>query len=81
MVYKQKLTKIGNSVGVILPKELRNTLGIDLGAEVYLETNLDNKTVVLNSSKPNNKIEPQFFELVKEVDKQYSSALKELASK
>jgi putative addiction module antidote len=81
MTYRQKLTKIGNSIGIVIPKDIRNLLGIGLGSEVYLEPGLDNKTIVLNSKEQKTSIDPQFFELVKDVDKQYSKALKELASK
>lgn len=81
MTYKQKLTKIGNSVGIVIPKELRNLLGIDVGSELYLENSMDNKTIILNSEKPSQEVDPQFFELLKEVDKQYSASLKELSSK
>ncbi len=81
MIFKQKLTKIGNSIGIVIPKDIRDLLGIDLGTEVYLEPGINNKTVILNPKKPNTKIDPQFFELVKTIDKQYSTALRELASK
>jgi len=81
MTYKQKLTKIGNSVGIVIPKEIRDFLGIDVGSELYLETGIDNKTIVLNHEKPGTKVDPSFFELIKKIDKQYSTALKKLASK
>ena len=80
MTYKQKITKIGKSMGIIIPKEIRDSLGITLDTELYLEPGADNKTIVLSSEKPDTVIDPQFFELVKKVDKQYSVALKELAT-
>ncbi len=81
MVFNQKLTKIGNSVGIVIPKDLRKLLGIDVGSELYIEGGADQKTIILNKEKPSTKVDPQFFELVKKVDKQYENALRELASK
>src|SRR3990167_2652977 len=37
MTYKQRLTKIGNSVGIIIPKPLLDTLGLEVGKELSLE--------------------------------------------
>ena len=45
MTYKQKLTKIGNSVGLIIPKQLLDSLGLDVGKEVFLEQ-VQNKVIV-----------------------------------
>jgi putative addiction module antidote len=81
MVLKQKITKIGNSMGIIIPKEIRNALGIDLNTEFYLKPGADNKTIILDKEKPETKVDPQFYKLVKSVGKQYHSALKELANK
>ncbi|EKD96282.1 MAG: hypothetical protein ACD_24C00110G0002 [uncultured bacterium] len=81
MVFKQKLTKIGNSIGVIFPKEIRDLLGIDLGSEVYIQPGLDEKTLIVNVKEPTSKVDPQFFELVKKVTQQYSNALRELSKK
>jgi putative addiction module antidote len=81
MTYKQKLTKIGNSAGIIIPKDMRELLGIKLGAEIYIHPSSDNKTLILNPQKPTPDIDPQFFDLVKKVDEKYSRALQELASK
>lgn len=81
MTYQQKLTKIGNSIGIVIPKEIRDLLKIELGSEIYLEPGVDKKTLTLNTEKPTTKVDPQFFELVKSIDKQYSAALKELAAK
>ena len=81
MVFKQKLTKIGNSIGVIFPKEIRDLVGIDLGSEVYIQPGLDEKTLIVNVKEPTSKVDPQFFELVKKVTQQYSNALRELSKK
>lgn len=81
MYFKQKLTKIGNSIGVVFPKEIRDLLGVNLGSEVYIQPGLDANTLIVNVKEPKSKIDPQFFELVKSVDQQYSKALSELSKK
>jgi len=81
MKYKQKLTKIGNSVGVIIPKEIRDAFVIGAGTEVFLEPSKVDRSIAINIESPGNKIDPKFFELVKSIDNQYSQALKQLASK
>ena len=81
MYFKQKLTKIGNSIGVVFPKEIRDLLGVNLGSEVYIQSGLDANTLIVNVKEPKSKIDPQFFELVKSVDQQYSKALSELSKK
>jgi len=81
MTHKQKIMKIGNSMGIIIPKEIRDSLSITLGTELYLELGADKKTIVLNSEEPDTRVDPQFFELVKRVDEQYSAALRKLSAK
>ena len=81
MTYRQKLTKIGNSVGILLPKNLRDILGVDVGSEIVLEVNEEAKTLTFSRNEQKGKVDPHFFELMKSVTKQYSAALKELASK
>jgi len=81
MKYKQKLTKIGNSVGVVIPKEIRDIFEISAGSEVFLEPSRLGKSIIINVESLGKKIDPQFFNLVKSIDNQYSQALKQLASK
>ncbi len=81
MAYKQKLTKIGNSVGIIIPKKIRNKLNLNVDSEVYLEPRETDESIVLTKRAPKTKLDPNFFKIVKEVDKKYSQALEELANK
>ena len=84
MVYRQKLTKIGNSVGVVLPKTLRVGLKLDLKKEIYLEDDLESGTIVISTklkNKISGKVSHDFYNLMKSVTNKYSSALKELADK
>lgn len=77
MTYKQKLTKIGNSVGIIIPKQLLESLGLDVGSEIYLEQVQDK--VVLDKNETTS-ITPEFLKVAESVGNRYSSAFKELAS-
>ncbi len=69
-----KLTQIGNSVGVILPKELVNKLGIGKGDTVYAIEQPDG--VRLTTADPD--FEAQ-MEVARGVMKRWRNVLRELA--
>lgn len=77
MTYKQKLTKIGNSVGIIIPKQLLESLGLRAGNEVYLEQVQDK--VILDKNETTS-VAPEFLKVAESVGERYSQAFKELAS-
>ena len=76
MNYKQKLTKIGNSVGLILPKPLLDSLGLSIGKEVFLEQ-VQNKVIV--NTQENSSISPEFLQVAESIGKRYSAVFEELA--
>ena len=76
MNYKQKLTKIGNSVGLILPKALLDSLGLDIGSDIYLEQIQDKVILEKENSET---VSPDFLKIAESVGKRYKSAFKELA--
>ena len=78
MTYKQKLTKIGNSVGIILPKQLLDSLGMGLGTEIYVEQ-VQEKIIL--EKEISSSVSPEFLRIAEKVGKKYSSAFEELASK
>lgn len=78
MTYKQKLTKIGNSVGVILPKVLLDSLGLKEGNELYIE-NIKDKIVLKTDNS--DYISPEFLKVAEGVGKKYKTTFEELASK
>jgi len=69
-----KLTTIGNSVGVILPKELLTKLGVDKGDTLYTTDTPDG--VVLSTRDPT--FEAQ-LEIARELMKKRRAVLRELA--
>jgi putative addiction module antidote len=69
-----KLTKIGNSTGVVLPKEVLAKLNVEQGDTVYLTEAADGMRI--------NPYDPDFerqMALARRVSKQRRNALRELA--
>jgi len=77
MTYKQKLTKIGNSVGIIIPKQLLESLGLNVGNEIYLVQVQDR--VVLDKNEAAS-VSPEFLKVAESIGDRYSKAFEELAS-
>ena len=77
MTYRQKLTKIGNSVGIILPKQLLDTLNLDIGEELYIE-NVQDKIVM--EREKTSAVSPEFLKIAENIGKKYKDAFKELAN-
>ena len=77
-----KLIKIGNSVGVTLPKKLLALLNMQQGEEVFVETDLKNRSIIIKSmSVARNEVNPNVVEGMNKFTKRYSKALKNLADK
>jgi putative addiction module antidote len=69
-----KITKIGNSAGIILSKELLATLNVDIGDEVSLTMNDDGVTLT--------PVDPEFEEemrLARQIMRERVKVLRELA--
>lgn len=77
MTYRQKLTRIGNSVGIILPKQLLDTLNLDIGEELYIEDVQDK--IVMQREKAS-AVSPEFLKIAGNIGKKYKAAFKELAN-
>ncbi|MFM9880045.1 MAG: AbrB/MazE/SpoVT family DNA-binding domain-containing protein [Burkholderiaceae bacterium] len=69
-----KLTQIGNSVGVILPKELLARMQLEKGDEIYLTDNPDG--LRLTAHNPNFEVQMQ---AARGIMKQRRAVLRELA--
>ena len=82
MVYKQKLTKIGNSYGITIPKALRDKLKLKPEKDVFL-INEDDSDILTLSDKPvlQTDVTPDFQRLLQRASTTYSKALTELAKK
>lgn len=72
---KLELKRIGNSTGLILPKELLARLGLEQGDSVFL-TEMPDKTVKLSVYNPEHS---RVMEIGREVFREYRETFKALA--
>ena len=87
-MFTQKLYRNGNSVAVTIPKPLLEEMNLKEGSEVWLEKNvqtgalqISDKEKVNKESQPESSVTPEFMKWLKDFNKQYGSALKELAKR
>lgn len=78
MKYSQKLTKIGNSVGIIIPREVLEKLRIGAGTNVFVEQ-IQDKLLIEKEDSGN--ISPEFLKVVDSLADRYKEAFQELAKK
>jgi putative addiction module antidote len=75
MAMETKIRKIGNSLGIVLPKEALNAMKVEEGATLYLTETPENGLRVTPD-------QPGFSEMMKIADRgmrKYRNALRELA--
>ena len=75
MTTKTKVRKIGNSMGIILPKEALQTLKVKEGDALYL-TEAPNGTLQVNVESPHF---TRVMEIAEDCMDRYRNALRELA--
>lgn len=73
-MFKLKVTTVGNSTGVVLPKEVLAKMHIEKGDNLYLTPTPNGFEI-----SPYNPEFEQEMEIARKVMKQYCSALRELA--
>lgn len=76
MKYTQKLTKIGNSTGLIIPKQVLRDMDINAGENVYMEL-VNNKLLV--EKNDSEEISPEFLKIAESVEKRYRKDFEDLA--
>jgi hypothetical protein len=84
MAQQLKVIKIGNSRGVIFPKDVLDELNISAGGTLLLHKRAYGRGYTLqNSPEPEaeSSITEEFLHVLKKVNTQYGSALKKLAEK
>ncbi len=72
----KKLTKIGNSYGVILPKELLDQLGIDEKTEMEVELR-ENELALKPIRMKDYKVMKTFLSVVRDYDKTFKKLAEE----
>ncbi len=78
----QKIIRIGNSYGVILPKELIENIKMKVGDEVEIDSFPENFSITIRSPKApyKTKITPEFKQWLNEFVERNHSLLKSLAN-
>ena len=75
MIYKTKVRKIGNSLGVVLPKEALQAMKVKEGATLYI-TEAPECSVQMTPAKPGF---AEKAEIAGDLMQRYRNALRELA--
>lgn len=75
MAYKTKVRKIGNSLGIVLPKEALQAMKVEEGATLYI-TEAPNGTVQVT---PDNEHFGEMMKIAERGMQKYRNALRELA--
>lgn len=81
---EQTVIQIGNSAGVIIPKQLRLQTNIELGDLVVLEQDQTGHAVIIHKKGKTttpHPVTPEFLSWLNGFNKRYGSALKELSQK
>ena len=75
-----KIIQIGNSEGMILPKEYLRKLGFKRGSKLSAELTPDRKNLIIGKpGKKASSITPEFVKILEGVNKRYGQALAKLA--
>ncbi len=80
---KQKIIKIGNSQGIIIPKEALDAAKLKVGEEVYITPDPNADTLILSEKKIDNNYarNMRFRQALNEVNEKYKGAWIKLANK
>lgn len=76
---EQKVIQIGNSAGVVIPRELRRQMGIRVGENVAVDKNGDNIVISNPKKKRVRAVDAKFAKIVEEFIDEHEDVLKELA--
>jgi len=77
----QTMIQIGNSVGIILPKDVREEMGFRIGDKIVVEKK--NNKIVLSSAKKklSTGVNAKFMKMVDDFANEHKDVLEELANK
>lgn len=81
---EQTLVRVGNSVGVILPKTVREQVGFKPGDKILVEPDKNGHSLILHKkgkAERTTTITPEFYNWLERFNKRYGKALQELARK
>lgn len=76
---EQKVIQIGNSAGVVIPRELRKQLGIRIGENIIVDRKGSNIIISNPKKKKSRPVDAKFMKMVEEFIDEHEDVLKELA--
>jgi len=76
MKYTQKLMKIGNSVGMIIPSQVLEDMNVGVGTKIYVEHIQDKLLIEKENTR---KISPEFLKVADSLADRYQEVFKELS--
>lgn len=78
----QTVIPIGNSYGIIIPKQLMSQTGIKPGSILTVQKDPNGNTILLSQNgKIKSSITPDFLHAVDNINKKYGQAFKDLAER
>lgn len=78
----QTVIPIGNSYGIIIPKQLMSQVGIKPGSVLTVQKDPNGNTLLLSQNgKIKSSITPDFLRALDNINNQYGEAFKDLAQK
>jgi putative addiction module antidote len=79
---EQNIIQIGNSSGLIIPKDVLEKLGLSAGSQVEIQEDPKNGAIIITKKgKKYTSLTPEFFHQLEEINEEYGPALKALAEK
>lgn len=76
---QQKLRKIGNSIGVIIPKEILEKMNLKDQSTLYLKE--ENNVIYMTKDIDHTKIDSNIMKLAEQIINDYKEDFQELATK
>lgn len=76
---EQVVVQIGNSAGVVIPKELRRQVGLRLGSKVRVEKQGNRVLITPASLNLRGGVDAKFMQMVDEFASEHADVLAELA--
>ena len=77
----QKIIRVGNSLGIIIPNEVARKSNLKVGKKVFIDKDPNGSTVLIseNANTFKSSVTPDFLKIVNSINKKYGTALRNLA--
>lgn len=74
----RKVNKMGNSLGVGIPKSIIDALNLKKGDELQFTVNDDNKIILEKKTRIENRIDPELLEMIVETFEEHDEVFRNL---